>query len=442
MRLILHFPACGSPSASFHHASDALATRLHDHYRPAEHRGCQSFVALGTGDGTDFRYAFRVRIRQTVLTRADGPSLAPLEALSPELVLVFAAPSFFEDGSLHSFLSTAFPGAALAGCSTAGEISSLGVREQSMVVTAVSFGHPAVQAATTPFAGAGDSEAAGRRLGEILREPRPGAVLVFGPGVDVNGSHLIAGLTEALGRDVPVSGGLAGDYGAFRRTWVLSNEGASDAAVVAVALSGDGISISHGSFGGWKSFGPARRATRTAGNLLYELDGQPALDVYKRYLGEYARDLPSSGLLFPFAVLRDDRSESGLIRSLLGIDEAKGSITLAGDIPADGYLRLMHASTDALVDGAEAAARAAREQAPRTATFDGRQSLGLLVSCVGRKLVMGDAVDEEVEAVGSVFGSFSVLAGFYSNGEIGPFHGSGECKLHNQTMSVTFVTER
>ena len=183
-------------------------------------------------------------------------------------------------------------------------------------------------------------------------------------------------------------------------------------------------------------FGPARKVTRSAGNLLHELDGEPALDVYKRYLGVHASGLPASGLLFPFAMLGSDHRETGLIRSILGVDEREGSLTLAGEIDPHGYLKLMHASTDALVGGAEAAAEAVQASIPAQA-----QGLALLVSCVGRKLVMGGRVEEEVEAVGSVLGPQALLAGFYSYGEIGPLAASGACRLHNQTMTVTWIGE-
>lgn len=170
--------------------------------------------------------------------------------------------------------------------------------------------------------------------------------------------------------------------------------------------------------------------------MLYELDGESALAVYKRYLGEHAQGLPASGLLFPFSMLGNDHTEVGLIRTILGVDEAHGSLTLAGDIDPDGYLRLMHSSTDALVEGAEAAAEAAK--AMQTHGGDG---LALLVSCVGRKLVMGGRVDEEVEAVGEVFGQGATLAGFYAYGEISPFSPAVACKLHNQTMTITYMSE-
>jgi hypothetical protein len=179
-----------------------------------------------------------------------------------------------------------------------------------------------------------------------------------------------------------------------------------------------------------------RKVTRSKDNVLFELDGEPALEVYKRYLGQYAKDLPASGLLFPFSMVSAGRDPTGLIRTILGVDEQTGSVTLAGDIDPDGYLKLMHSNTDQLVSGAEAAADAARQMLQD----DGR-GLILLVSCVGRKLVMGGRVDEEVEAVADVFGENAVVTGFYSYGEISPFVAGGECRLHNQTMTVTYINE-
>jgi hypothetical protein len=360
-----------------------------------------------------------------------------LAEIEPNLVLVFAAPRFFSVPDFAEQLTAAFPTARRVAVSTAGEISSKGVSEDSAVISAIRFERTPFRVVATDIAGMADSTAAGRRLAEQLQAPDLKAVILLSQGVAVNGSDLIAGVVEVLGRDIPLTGGLAGDYGAFTQTWTLLDETVSDQMMLAIGFYGDAIEFAHGSFGGWQSFGPARRATRVRGNVLYELDGEPALEIYRRYLGEYAKDLPASGLLFPFAILTDDRQESGLIRTLLSVDESDGSLTLAGDIPPDGFLKLMHASTEALVDGAEAAAEAARDMLEA----DG-QGLALLVSCIGRKLVMGDRVDEEVEAVGAVFGQGCPLTGFYSNGEISPFIESTDCKLHNQTMTITYLREK
>jgi hypothetical protein len=377
-----------------------------------------------------------MEIRQLRLSDIRDASLANLAAIDPNLVLVFAAPKFFETSGLASWLAHGFPRTRRIALSTAGEISSQGVSEDSVVVTAIRFDHIEFRIAATDLAGMEDSRASGERLARQLSGEGLKAVLLLCQGVDINGSEVIAGAISALGSSLPIMGGLAGDYGAFQRTWSLLDDRQSNQMMLAVGLYGDRIGLAHSSYGGWHSFGPARQATRAAGNILYELDGNSALDIYKKYLGEYAKDLPSSGLLFPFALLTDDHHESGLIRTLLAINETDGSLVMAGDIPQNSYVRLMHASTEALVDGAEVAAK----QAWSMHHSDGA-ALGLLVSCIGRKLVMGDRVDEEVEVVGTTLGPNCVLTGFYSNGEISPYQEMMECKLHNQTMTITYLTE-
>jgi len=380
-----------------------------------------------------------MQVGQVVLKSTTGAAAAmtSLVGIKPNLVTLFGGVKFFTDAGFIAELKQAFPEAILLGCSTAGEINREGVTDDTCVVTAACLEKVVMKATHTLAQDMDDSLAAGVRIGEALKSADLRAVLVFAPGVQINGSDLVEGIASRVGRSLPITGGLAGDGGAFQRTFTIGNEGVSDRAVVAVGLSGDALQFSHGSFGGWEAFGPARKVTRAVGNVLFELDGEPALEVYKRYLGSHAQDLPASGLLFPFAMLGEDHDALGLIRTILAVDDAAGSLTLAGAIDSNGYLKLMHASTDRLVNGAEAAAEAA--QAMHANPGDG---LAILVSCVGRKLVMGDRVDEEVEAVGEVFGEKATLTGFYSYGEISPFAPGSTCQLHNQTMTITWIGER
>jgi hypothetical protein len=378
-----------------------------------------------------------MQVAQVILHPAEeiAGALSSLQAIRPNLVLAFGSSGMLV--SVTPWLAAFFPEARRLGCSTAGEISLAGVSDDSCVLTAVRLDQTTLVEVSTTLADMADSLAAGQRLGLALPKDGLRGVLLFAQGVHINASALLAGISGVLGQ-VPIAGGLAGDGGAFRQTWVLDERGLGADTLVALGMYGERLRFCHGSFGGWATFGPARKVTRCVGNILYELDGQPALDVYKRYLGEYAKDLPASGLFFPFAMLSKNHDELGLIRTTQAVDERNGSLSLAGEIDPEGYLKLMHASTDALVNGAEGAAQAARNMLGDLPPANG---LLLLVSCFGRRLVMGDCVDEEVEAVVSVFGQQTMRAGFYSYGEISPFAPGAECKFHNQTMTVSYFDE-
>jgi hypothetical protein len=259
-------------------------------------------------------------------------------------------------------------------------------------------------------------------------------VLVISDGQNVNGSELVAGLTRHLPQGVTLTGGLAGDGDRFQETLVLWDGPPEPDRIAVIGLYGDHIKVGFGSMGGWDPFGPERLITRSDGNILYELDGQPALDLYKKYLGEHARNLPASGLLFPLS-LRTAAGEN-VVRTILGVNEAEHSLTFAGDMPQELHARFMMANFDRLIDGAIGAAQTSYEAIGNTAP-----ELALLISCVGRKLVLKQRIEEEVEGVRDTLGNDTILAGFYSYGEISPFTPSATCELHNQTMTITTLSE-
>lgn len=380
-----------------------------------------------------------MKTQQIQITDVSGLESAFATLTSPaaaNLVLIFGSPTLIAHPDLAPRIKACCPNAILLGCSTAGEMTHRGLAEDTLVLTLAQVNRVGLALATTDLAGMDDSRAAGQRLGAQLASARPRALIVFGQGIGINGSALIEGLNDALGDGVTITGGLAGDGARFERTLVMTPAGASDTAIVALGLSGEALRFNHGTFGGWEPFGTLRKVTRSAGNVLYQLDGKPALDIYKAYLGEEAKDLPASALLFPFEMLDAARSSTGVIRTIVGIDEAEGSLTLAGDLDPDGYLQLMHANSDQLISGAETAASTARGMAPHPGG-----GIALLISCVGRKLAMGYRVDEEIEAVAEILGEDTVLTGFYSYGEISPFVPGAACRLHNQTMTVTWIAE-
>ncbi|MDO8415447.1 MAG: FIST N-terminal domain-containing protein [Agitococcus sp.] len=380
-----------------------------------------------------------MKVKQVVLTALNitPESILQLQDIQPQLILVFASMAHFNANFFSNTLLNSMPHAQWLGCSTAGEISASGVTDNTAIFTAIHFEHPDFKIAIAPLINMKQTAIAGQTLGKALNHIDLKNILVFGQGVDINGSALIDGIKAIVNDKVIISGGLAGDAGRFTRTFTLSNDGISDQSIVAIGFYGEHIQLSVGYFGGWQAFGSARQVSRYDNNILYELDGKPALDLYKNYLGDYAKELPASGLLFPFSMMTPERKTMGIIRTLLGINESEGSLTLAGDVIENGYLQLMLASTEALVSGAETAANLIKNEKELDTT-----GLAILISGVGRKLLMGGRVDEEVEAVGEVFGAELLLAGFYANGEIGPYLNTSDSKLHNQTMTITYLSEK
>jgi hypothetical protein len=375
----------------------------------------------------------------TVNFHTNGGWSAPLpEPMDSEqtLVLAFAAPELADDPRPFAELRAAFPRSVVIGCSTSGEIAGAQVNDGSISVAVARFEHTRLRRACTPVVGAADSHAAGVRLAEQLAADDLRAVFVLSDGLGVNGTPLVAGLAEGVGAGVAITGGLAGDGSRFARTWVLAGDRPHSGSICAVGFYGERLRVGHGCDGGWSDFGPERRITRSEGNVLYELDDKPALDLYKTYLGERAQGLPGTALLFPLAVRRDEADCEPLVRTILAIDEDARSLTFAGDLPAGGIARLMRANTDRLIDSAGAAARQALGALPAD-----RDALVVSVSCVGRRLVLGERTDEEVETVLEEAPQRCAHVGFYSYGEISPVVAGGASELHNQTMTVTAFCE-
>ena len=351
-----------------------------------------------------------------------------------QLVLIFGSPACLRQNDWQNDIRDAYPNAHRLGCSTAGEIYGTEVTDETLVATAIAFEHTRLHGVSLKLGDVGDSYQAGERLAKTLPHESLVHVLVISDGQNVNGSELVAGLTEHLPPGVTLTGGLAGDGDRFQETFVLWDGPPEPNTIAVLGLYGDRIKVGFGSLGGWDAFGPERVVTRSKGNILYELDGQPALALYKKYLGEHAKDLPASGLLFPLS-LRTAAGES-VVRTILGINEVEHSLTFAGDMPQGGRARLMKANFDRLIDGAVGAAQTSYEAIGTTSP-----ELALLISCVGRKLVLKQRIEEEVEGVQEVLGQETVLAGFYSYGEISPFNPSARCELHNQTMTITTLSE-
>lgn len=366
--------------------------------------------------------------------RAGSKGESPGETF--ELVLAFGDRDELEEAARIAELQAFYPGAEIISCSTSGEILGESVSDGTITATAIRFEKTTFRTIAINERDYPDSREAGRTIASMV--PPEGLVHLFvlSDGQRVNGSMLVQGIAEKLPDGVAITGGLAGDRARFTRTLVGYGRNVEEGNIVAVAFYGENLFVGYGSIGGWDSFGPDRIVTRSEGNVLYELDGQSALELYKRYLDNLADELPGAALLFPLSI-RVAEGDTPIVRTILSIDEEAGSMTFAGDIPQGAFARLMKANFDRLIDGASRAAEDSFSQVGFA-----NPELAILISCVGRKLVLGQRTEEEVEAVREVLGTETVMTGFYSYGEISPFIDSPRCELHNQTMTITAFSER
>jgi hypothetical protein len=377
-----------------------------------------------------------MRTREFDWTAQNGLDLPRDVGFSPQLVLVFGSRDALKCPQLFDDLRFAFPNAHLAGCSTGGQFNREQISDNRVLGVALRFHEARLHLASARIAPTGGSYACGATLGEALKREGLRAVMVISDGLKVNGSDLVAGLAARLGTDVPIAGGLAGDGASFEETIVMADEPGQTGVVAAIGLYGPSLEIRTGSAGGWDAFGPRRLITRATRNVLYELDGKPALDLYKRYLGEEEiATLPGSALLFPLRIEDPAKPGSDVVRTILSVNHDDHSMTFAGDMPEGWSAQLMRGNFENLMNGA---ADAARQAKPALGEFDG---LTVLVSCIGRRLLMGQRAMDEVDAAAEMISRRHAMIGYYSYGEISPHAASGFCQLHNQTMTVLSISE-
>ena len=360
-----------------------------------------------------------------------GPSLGD----TAQIIFIFGATEALKEMRVFEEIKAMYPKSLLFGCSTSGEICGTQVLDNTIVLTAVHLEHTTVRGAQIDLTNTATSFEAGEKLARSL--PAAGLVhaFVLSDGLNVNGSDLVRGLSDQLPENVTITGGLAGDADRFNETFVFFADIPRRNRVSVVGFYGDRLKIGYGSMGGWDPFGPERIVTKSDQNVLYELDDQSALELYKKYLGEYAEGLPATGLLFPLSI-RTKAGESAIVRTILSVNEKMQSMTFAGDIPEGAFARFMKANFERLIDGAQGAAKTSFEAGGSTSP-----ELAILISCVGRKLVLKQRTEEEVEAVRDILGPQTVFTGFYSYGEISPFSPGIKCSLHNQTMTITTFRE-
>lgn len=379
-----------------------------------------------------------MKTEQCIYSKAEGwlKKTGVIPGNLAQLVFVFGNKELLKEPQHIDYLKDTYPSANIVGCSTSGEICQEEVFNHNIIATAVWFEKTQILIAEEQISSMEDSYAVGERLAGKLDKEHLVHVMVISEGLNINGSELTKGLNHRFKKEISVTGGLAGDQDNFSETVIVNNQAGQKNLVLAIGFYGDHLQVGYGSMGGWDSFGVDREVTKSNGNTLYELDGQPALELYKKFLGSHAANLPASALLFPLCLMIKG-TETALVRTILSVNEADGSMIFAGDIPQGEYVRLMKANNDRLIDGANGAA-----EMSKMSMKDSDPDLAILISCVGRKLVLKQRVEEELDIVREVIGNRAAMTGFYSYGEICPTKPFEQhCELHNQTMTITIFKE-
>ncbi|ODU74201.1 MAG: hypothetical protein ABT08_11085 [Microbacterium sp. SCN 71-21] len=247
-------------------------------------------------------------------------------------------------------------------------------------------------------------------------------------------------LIATLGDEIPITGGMACDGTAFEKTLVAAGAPPRSNVVAALGFYGADFHMGFGISAGWQVFGPRRRVTRSSGNRVYDVDGIPMLDLYRRYLGEEEfAGLPTTGLRFPLQIHHPEAPDETVVRAVLGVDHADGSMYFGGDIPVGAVVQLMRGTFGRLTEAAADAARQVEDVVDPAAP---NAAAAILVSCIGRRILMGSTIEDEVVAVAERLNDPMPRIGFYSLGEISPYPETRRAALHNETMTIVTFSER
>lgn len=390
-------------------------------------------VSVGISEGDD---------SYTVGANACQDAMTKLGAEAPDLAIVFASVKYDQEKMLAGVRSVS-QGALLVGSSTAGEITTDGPANKPSVAVML-MKSPEIKF----YAAAGediktDARLAGKKAADEVKRMAGAELKAFMMIPDVlvgNGADIVRGVLDSLGEHFPVVGGASGDDFKFVKTYQYLNDKVYSGSVIGLGLVGDfkvGIGVKHG----WLPVGTAKKVTKSVGAVLHELDGQPAINIYRDYFGaEEAQKLREETLAklaitYPLGMTVAGSDEM-LIRDPITVDE-KGSITCAAEIPEGSEIRLMVGSREEAVKVAKVAAEKAIEQ------LDGLPPKAVIIfNCIARNKLFGERSGEEIGAIQEAVGTETPLIGFYTYGEQAPLGGEvrniNKCNpaFHNETVVI------
>lgn len=353
----------------------------------------------------------------------------------PDIVFYFTTNDIANRLDIWRIMQQQYPNAILCGCSSSAPICNADLYENAVTGMALHFEKTRLRTWQSSCPQQSDSHAAGKAMVDALLADDLAHIFVIADGLSIHGSQFLSGANCSLPEGVCISGGLASDNFEFKETLSGIDKAPAPHQICAIAFYGDAIRVGCSAESGWEKFGPKRTITRSHGNVIYELDNKPAYSLYKDYLGpEYAGQLPGSGLRFPLGIQENEESDL-IIRSIDGILEQDKALHFNGDIPT-GYISwFMSGQLETFAAGASKAATQARASVPDV------PQAALLVSCLGRQLIMGASVIYELDAINEVLTDAVPVAGFHSAGEFSQEKQSCRSIFQTQTMTVTLLAE-
>jgi hypothetical protein len=242
-------------------------------------------------------------------------------------------------------------------------------------------------------------------------QQRPRLCVSAPDGLTAEGQSITATLQRQLGRDVPLFGALAGDQLKLESTrQFLGTEILRDA--IPVLLFSGEFEFSYGVATGWSRVGEPAQVTRASGAVVHEINGFPAIEFYRKYLG--AGSKPTVEL--PLAILNGGNDVEHLRTSWGEVDEVTGAVTFLGAVPADARISLTVADRDSILNGCSQSLASAKANLPTGA----EPAAALVFSCTARKLILGTRTEEELKLLRGILGESVAVCGFYGYGEICP----------------------
>ena len=365
----------------------------------------------------------------------------------PDLVVVFSSVSLDQSEVIRGVRDVS-KGAALIGCSDAGEIVNEGPSQHSVGVMAIASDQLKFYTGLGQDVKKGAREA-GRTVAKEVKEKADNSLKVFLMFPDVltgNGAEIVRGVLDVLGEHFPVLGGAAGDDFLFEKTYEYRDNEVVSGAVAGVGIAGDfvmGAGVRHG----WIPLGVPMKVTKSEGSVVHEIDNRPAISIYEDYFGEKAEDLKKEPLArmaitYPLGIKIPELDEY-LIRDPITVDD-KGAITCAAEIPEGSEIRLMIGSKEKAIEAAQDAAKKLMRD------FEEQKSkpkLILMFNCIAREKLFGRAANDEIQAVMEIIGKDVPLLGFYTYGEQAPIGGEMRdsekisTRFYNETVVMFAVGE-